>query len=155
MPARTTITYQDHSREKATVSVEGIDLTAANFDAQAAAVNALANAIQGITLGAEVQLVMGNVGAGTLVPPTNPAAQRENKWLVSYVDSGNPTRTLNSEVPCADITDEDLRLPNSDEADLDHADMAAFVAAFEAYVRAPFTGNAVEVQKIIYVGRRT
>lgn len=156
MPSRASISYIDHSRERSSVSVEGIDITAANFDAQDAMVTALENAIAAVTLGNRVQTLHGNLDLGTKDPPADPEAGREEKWLVSYIDDTNPTRVLTCELPCPDITDSTLRAANSDDWDPDDAGgkWAAFVTAFENFVRAPFTGSAVTVQKVTRVGRR-
>jgi hypothetical protein len=154
MPQFLSVTYNDYSNEKSNVRFQGVDLTAANFDAQVALRNTLLNAIGDITLGVEVKDSIGQETPGSLVPPTDGNAQREKKWLVSYVDDGNPTRSLSIELPCADTSDETYFQGNTDFVDLTNADMAAFVAAFEAYMTAPYTGGSVTVIGMRFVGRR-
>jgi len=42
---------------------------------------------------------------------------------------------------------------NTDMADLTDADWVAFVTAFEALVVAPYTANAVTIDRITFIGR--
>lgn len=154
MPQTLSVTYLDFSNEKSNVRFQGIDLTAANFDAQVTLRNNLLNAIGDICLGVEYKDVLGQETGGSATPPTDGNAQREKKWLCVYTDNGNPTRKLSIELPCADTSDETYFQGNSDAVDLTNVDMAAFKTAFEAYHRAPFTGNAVTLQEMYFVGRR-
>jgi len=83
--------------------------------------------------------------------PTSPYAQRELKWLVTY--SGNTSgKKFTIEIACPDVTDNVV--PNTDLADLASTDWAAFVTAFEAYVKSPDNGTeAVTVLSARVVGR--
>jgi len=153
MPGVYSHTYKDYSGESSTVRVEGVPLTAANFDAQVTATNDLANSIAAVTLGQSNRLSLGTQTNVSSAASANPVASREGKWLVTFTDDTDPTRKLSSEIPCADITDALLRIPNTDIADLTEARWLNFVADFEAYTRAPTTGGTVSVQSIIFVGR--
>jgi len=83
--------------------------------------------------------------------PTNVDAQREQKWLVTY-RATTSEKLFRMEIPCA-IRTANL-LPASDLADLSATDVAAFVSAFEAFVKSPDNGTeAVEVVSIRSVGR--
>lgn len=150
MPTRNTFSFLDHSDETSTVSWESVTLTAANFDAQATEFNSLNSALLNLTLGVESQHVRGLVTEGTTTPPSDPYAQRELKWLVTYADATTGKR-YQSEIPTPDLTDN--LIPGTDQADVTSADWTAFVTAFEAFVTAPDTGNAVEFVSARLVGR--
>ena len=81
-------------------------------------------------------------------PSTNPLAQRENKWLVSCVESGtgNPVQFT---IPCADLS-----LLGSDGVSMNTAipEYADLVAATEAFVRSN-DGNTVTVSTITFRAR--
>jgi hypothetical protein len=153
MPSRANIGYRDFDGERSSVSFEAATLSAANFDAQSGLVTDLQNAINAVTLGLIQTKTYGVVVDYANAPATDSAAARERKWLVTYTDDLNPSRKLQTELPCADVNTDALRNPNSDIADLTHADWVTFVAAFEAVVLAPYTGGTVTVQEIRMVGR--
>jgi len=154
MPAVNTFTYKDYSSESSVVSVESTALTAANFDAQETLRAALETAMETILIGVLQKTSKGNRTDESADLPASSAAQRENKFLVSYHDDTFPTRKLSIELPCPDVENEDYFLGNTDLIDLEDTDIAAFVTAFEAFVLAPWTGNAVSVDKITLVGRK-
>lgn len=154
MPSRMTITLRDYSTpgELSTAAFSGDTLTAANFDAQALLMANLSGAVQDITLGTVkkvTRIALETVSAGAL--PASPFAQREVKWLVMYHDA-NTGAKQSLEIPTADL--QFLQPGSSDEADLTATEMAAFVTAFEAYVKSA-AGNAVVIDKVRFVGRRT
>lgn len=151
--ARANYTVTDYSFEKSTAGFTGVATTAANYDAQQTAFSALRTAVNGIILGEPqkyqyiaVDFVNGNDRADS------PYAQRENKWLVSYVgDTSGKLYQL--EIPTADLADGHL-VVGSDLADLTNADIAAFVTAFESFQRAPDAlTETVTVTQIRFVGR--
>jgi len=154
MPAVNTFTYKDYSNESSVISVESTALTAANFDAQETLRAALQTAMEVILIGVLQKTSKGNRVDVSADLPASSAAQRENKWLVSYHDDTFPTRKLSIELPTPDVENEDYVLGNTDLIDLTDTDVAAFVTAFEAFVLAPWTGNAVTVDKITLVGRK-
>lgn len=142
---------KDFSAEVSTVSIRGTTLTSANFDAQLALQATLLAEIAGICLGEAQASGHSYKTRVSNQPSANGASNREIKWLVTYED----TTTFQQgtyELPMADVETEALRLAGTDLADLTQADMIAFVDAFEAYALSP-VGNAVEVVKIMLVGR--
>lgn len=146
------LTYRDHGTigERSTVIFEGVDFTAVNFDAQVTAQNALRDAVNAITLGELTKVT--RIAVESPQPGENPAspfAQRELKWLVRYHDDVTGKRAT-LEIPCADLAKLDPN--NQDIADVTDTDIAAFIAAFEAYVLGP-SGNNAEVDQIVFVGR--
>jgi hypothetical protein len=147
--SRTLIDYGD---EKTIFRANVAVLTAANFDAQATLRAALGTAIAGICIGNLNQVDYGNVDFQTNLAPDDPLAQRENKWLVQYVDD-TTQQLYRCELGTADLTALD---PNDRaHAHIGDADVVdAFVDAFEAYVLSP-DGNSVTIKEITFVGRNT
>jgi len=132
MPVAFQIT--DYSNEKSTTVLNTTVLTAGNFAAQQTLAAALAAAIEDLTIGELTKQINSVPVLDTPAIPTNPYAQREMKWLVSY--QGDVSGKLfSSEIAAPDITDNVV--PNTDVADITSTDWAAFVTAFEAYVKSP------------------
>jgi len=132
MPVAFQIT--DYSNEKSTTVLNTTVLTAGNFTAQQTLAAALAAAIEDLTIGELTKQINSIPVLDTPAIPTNPYAQREMKWLVSY--QGDVSGKLfSSEIAAPDITDNVV--PNTDVADITSTDWAAFVTAFEAYVKSP------------------
>jgi len=132
MPVAFQIT--DYSNEKSTTVLNTTVLTAGNFAAQQTLAAALAAAIEDLTIGELTKQINSVPVLYTPAIPTNPYAQREMKWLVSY--QGDVSGKLfSSEIAAPDITDNVV--PNTDVADITSTDWAAFVTAFEAYVKSP------------------
>lgn len=147
---RNVVTFNDYDAEPSTVSCYSTAVTAANHDAQVAALTSFIDAIVGITLGLKVRQQYGNVdqilAASSMA--TDPFAQREAKWLVRY-KRPTGTDTLRMEIPCADL--QFLDENNRGFLDLDGTEGAAFVSAFEAFVKDD-GGNAVEVISVQHIG---
>jgi hypothetical protein len=147
-------TLRDWSNEKSTMRFYGGDITAVSLPGFLTEFGTLRGAVEGITLG-----IVANerwIGDDTeLSPnlPALPAAQREKKWLVTYVGANGGTYQL--EIPTADDSQADILLPSSDLADLvNNTAMAAFVAAFEQIARTPVDDTeTVTVQSIRFIGR--
>lgn len=149
MPA--TFQFTDYSNEKSTVTVNSLALSAANFDARETLRVALSSALNNLSIGVLSRQAVNDIRDDSPGIPTNPFAQREMKWLVSYVGATSG-KVFQMEIPAPSLTD-NLQ-PNSDEADLTSTDWAAFVTAFEAYAIAPdTTSEAVTVLSARLVGR--
>ena len=90
---------------------------------------------------------------------TNPQAQREVKWLVTYEDitpeiaTGVPNqgfgKVFTLEIPCADLS---LLQANSDEINYTSTAFTNFKASFEAHARSPY-GGQVRIVNMRHVGR--
>lgn len=158
-------TLMDYDREKSPMGFNTAAITAASLPATLTQFGNLRTAIQGIVLGVvSNEDLYVNRTKLTNVPPTDPSAQRERKWLVKYEDTtqffdapvnaipnAGYQKLFNVEIGTADFTA--ANLPNNgDEADLTNAAIAAFVTAFEALARSPY-GGAVNVVQILAVGR--
>lgn len=132
MPSSIQIT--DYSQETSSFGVNSAVLTAGNIVAQTSAAEALSTAVDGLTIGRLTkQTITQNVVEDAGVP-TNPYAQRELKWLVTYqaVVSG---KKFQIEIAAPDLTDNTV--PNSDVADLTSDDWVAFISAFVAFAKSP------------------
>lgn len=146
-----TFTYTDYGGEKSAVRVRGVALTAANFDAQVLASVAVQDAIAAMALGVKGKVVYANENDISAAKASDPFAQRETKWLVSYHDNTTGDKyTL--EIPCADISL--LSQDTGDILPLTVTEAAAFVSAFESFAKSK-NGNTVVVDQILHVGRNT
>lgn len=151
MPTRNPITITDYSDEKSSFAVVSITANAGNLAAQQTAAAALVGAIEDLTIGEVTKQEQCLVILDTPAIPTSPYAQREMKWLVTYIGDSSGKK-FSIEIACPDITDNVV--PNTDIADLASTDWAAFVTAFESYVRSPDNGTeTVTVQSARVVGR--
>ena len=155
MPHLAQFQLLDYSDERTRTEIHVGAITAVSIAGFLTAFGALRTAIEGITLGVVSQEAW--VGDRTLLsntPPTDPLAQRENKWLERYTGDTSG-KLFQIEIGTAELAGGHL-LPMSDFADLTETDMAAFVTAFEAIARTPDDDTeTVTVQSIQFVGRRT
>lgn len=149
MASRFTLSVRDYSSELSTVSLPGLDLTAANFDAQDGLWDTLQTAIDGIIVGviAARKLLAQDITVSADLP-TNAFAQRELKWLVRYSDNNGNLYT--AEIPTPDAT---LILAGTDNMNIGVGAGATFVTAFEAVVR-PTGATSVDIQSVVLVGRK-
>lgn len=146
-----TFTVKDFSDEKSSTSIGVPGYNVLNNAQTLTDIGALRAAMAGISAGAIVQENLTwfatKYNAAT---PTDPAAQRENKWLVRLMDDVTFAE-YRIEVPCADIAAVTF-IEGTDNAALGEAPMDAFVAALEAVYRTP-DGNTATVLQVSYVGR--
>jgi len=151
MATQNSFQITDYSNEKSSFGVTSITANAGNLAAQQTAAAALAGAVEDLTIGELTKQSMNLVILDTPAIPTSPYAQREMKWLVSYVGDSSG-KIFQVEIAAPDITDNVV--PNTDTADLASTDWAAFVTAFESYVRSPNNGTeTVTVLGARLVGR--
>jgi len=148
-------TMNDYSHERSRFEGFVGDITAVSIAGFLTNFGTLRTAVEGITLGVVKQEAW--IGDRTLlssVPPTDPLAQRENKWRVVYV--GDTSGKLYSlEIATAELAGGHLQA-GSDFADLTETDMAAFVTSFEVIARTPDDDEeTVTVMSIQFVGRNT
>lgn len=151
--AYVTGTIVDYSNEKSSFRIPIGDITAVSLPGALTEMGALQTAIDNIILGQRSK--QGWIGDDTVLsnsPASSPLAQVEWAWLVTY--RGNTSQKLyNVSIATADPQDGHL-LPNSDMADLNNTDMAAFVDAFEQLARTPDSSTeTVTVVRIQLVGR--
>lgn len=155
MPSRASLSVTDYSREKSSVGFEVVTLTAGNVAAQVTAIDNLRSAFAAICLGnIRSQLIAYKDDLLNNGVPTDPNAQREEKMLVVYEDI-TTHKLYRTEWPCVakELSGTSLLQPGTDLYDLTVTEMAAFQTAFEAVVKAPNTGNSVQIVYAQYVGR--
>lgn len=151
MASRTNFTIRDYSNELSNFGVVSVTGNAGNLTAELALAAALSSAVENLTIG---HLDKYNYIINLLdnpITPTNVYAQREVKWLVSYVGDTSG-KQFSIEIAAPDLTGNIIA--NSDMADLTSTDWAAFVTAFEDYARSPDNGTeTVTVTGARVVGR--
>lgn len=147
MATRNPIQITDYSDEKSSFAVTSVTANAGNLAAQQTLAANLIAAVDDLTIGEITKQEMCLVILDSPAIPTNPYAQREMKWLVSYqaVTSG---KKFSVEIAAPDVTGNVVA--NSDIADLTSADWVAFVTAFEAFVKSPDNGT----EAVIVIGAR-
>jgi len=98
-----TFSYSDYDGEPSNVTINLVEITAANLDAQQTLITALRAAINGIILGVTNKSVVSDIGWDTFTGTSDPFAHREIKWVVVVEDSvGN--RYKSNEIPMADLS---------------------------------------------------
>jgi len=139
------------SAESANWRVPVTTLTAGNYAAQKALIDALAAAIRDVTLGnLYISEVVIDRESGTPVPASTPLAQRENKLLLRYHDA-TTFQKFNVSIPTFDLS---LLENNSEFLDLTGTEGAALKSAFEAIVKSPAnSSNSVVLDSGQFVGR--
>jgi hypothetical protein len=148
MASELVLTTLDFSGETSTTTYPGVDLTAGNFTAQSALMDALVAAQQDIQIGLITQDARKASVAQISGVIASPYAQRENKWLVSMTDQVT-NRKVTLEVPAPALS---FLVPGSDLADLTATEVAAYIAALEAFMQ-NYGTNDVNVNTIRFVGR--
>jgi len=151
MTSRFARTYLDYSKEKSTVEFAIRPMTALTIAAILTEAADLGSAIDALSSGTLIksQLIQDSA-VFAAVPPVDPNAQRERKWLVRYQDTVN-LKYGQIEIPVAEVNT-DLLLPNSDQADLSATEWVEFATAFATTARS-VDGNVVAVREAFLVGR--
>lgn len=145
-----TLAVIDYARERSTVGVNTVTIDALNIAAQDGLMDDLRAAIEAVSLGVFYKDTRTfEIIKALPEPPTDPAAQRELKWLVSGYDAVT-LASWSMEIPCADTSL--LDPANQDRMDPASAEYTALVTAVEAIARS-IAGNAVSVLQVTLVGR--
>lgn len=167
MPGFVSYQLRDYTKETSTVSVITGNVTAASIAGWLTQVGALRTAIEGLTLGIMAKET-GKVFDTKLSndAPTDPQAQREAVWIVTYEDNlpffdapvnaipnAGYKKIFTDTLPTADLA----LLGSNPGTELDEIDLVAgpglaYVTAFEAIARSPY-GGTVNVMSIKNGGR--
>lgn len=151
MASRTNFTIRDYSNELSNFGVVSVTGTSGNLAAQLVFAASLSSAVENLTIGHLDKYGYQIFLLDNPITPTNVYAQREVKWLVSYVGDTSG-KSFSIEIAAPDLTGNIIT--NSDMADLASADWVAFVSAFEDYARSPDNGTeTVTVTGARVVGR--
>jgi len=124
----------DYSEETSGSKVHFGVVNIVNFGVVLGMIGSLRTAITNLTKGVlRKDMWVGDSDVYTNTPPVDPTAQVELALRFKY-EGATSKKQYRIHVPCADAA---VCLPNSDEVDLAHTDVAAFVTAFEALVKSP------------------
>lgn len=153
-----TFSFTDYDGEPSNVTINTVEITAANLDAQATLLTTLRTAINAIILGGVSQVVVRDNIWDTAVPATDPFAQREIKWVIISEDTAG-NRFKSNEIPMANL---DLLaggskyiVRNGFIATPDTGgEIADFVAAYEA-VAVSNAGLALSIVDMYQAGRNS
>lgn len=149
MTSAGTLKALDYGSEATRFGFDMTQLTAANYDAQVALLDALQTAVDNVVLGAfngkELKAV--NVPVGVKAAVVN--AQREAKWRVTFTDPTDPIGNGSFEIGMPDLS---LLVAGTGLMDTSAGAGAALVTAIENAVVSRL-GNAITVDEIVHVGR--
>lgn len=152
-----TLAYRDYAPagedgEIASFSFKLGTTSAANYDNQVTAMNAVITAFNAATRAVHARTTFtALIDEVSSANASDVDAQREVKMLVRYSDDIT-AKKYRIEMPCPDLPN--LTVLGRDRIELaDGSVMAALVAALEANIVAPDTGNAITVLSATIVGR--
>lgn len=131
------------------VKVHSVPLNAGNIAAQETLRAAFEAAVDAVSIGNSggERFIATEVSVAKS-PSLNPLAQRENRWLVSMVESGSGN-AVTFTIPCADLS---LLAADGDSMDTTSTEYADLVSAVEDFVRSN-DGNTVAVSTVTFRGR--
>lgn len=143
----------DYSESKSSFSVYNGAITALSLPGFLTQLGALRTALAGIVIGTiRRERWVGDETILSNVPPSNPNAQRELKWMIHFETVAGDEEYAEATIAAPDTT---LLQANSDEIDYVNADVAAFITAFEAIARVHDNDvDAVVVTRMFLVGRK-
>jgi len=98
-----TYSWSDYDGEPGSMTVNTVEITAANVDAQQSLLTTLRTAMNDITIGVVNKSVLSDIGWDTSAPTTNPFGQREIKWVIIVEDTAGNKYKAN-EIPTADLS---------------------------------------------------
>lgn len=153
-----TFSWHDYDGEPSHMSVNTVEITAANLDAQQTLLTSLRTAMNDITIAVVDRQAVTDIGWNTAAPTTDPFGQRETKWVI-IVDDGNGNVYKGNEIPTADLA----LLENGSKYIIKNyavsvSDPDGFVADFKtAYEAVAKTnaGGALVIKEMYQAGRNT
>jgi len=140
--------FMDYDGDRTQISFLSSDVNAAGYAAKETAANALAAAIDDITMGTRTfsAFIADENRVANPAVPASGFAQNHTRWLVTFRDSVN-AHDETVTIPTANLGAAGLLLPNSDQHDPAAAEWIAFKTAFEAFTVSN-DGNPVTVISI-------
>lgn len=137
----THFSWKDFDNESARMTINTVEITAANLDAQATLITTLRTSMNNLTLAAVEQAVITDNVWDNVVVVTDPFAQREIKWTIIVRDTAGNQYKAN-EIPLADLS----LLENASKYIIKGGSVAVsdpdgFVAAFKAAYEAVAVSN--------------
>lgn len=161
-----TLGFKDFSKENSSSAIHVGGVTAVSLPGLLTDIAAYKAAVDAIVVGVirYDQLTAYKTNISALLP-ASAQAQRERKFLITYVDNlpffDDPVNAIpnagfgqifNIEIPTADFSLTGLFPTNTDEASLTQTQIAAFKTAFEQIARSPY-GGTVTLLGVTGVGR--
>ena len=155
---QTNYSWHDYDGEPARITVNTVEITAANLDAQSTLATALRTALNGITIGVVEQMVITDTVWDTVAPTTDPFGQREIKWTIIVQDTAG-NKYKGNEIPTANLA----LLENGDKYIIKNgsvsvvagsAAVTAFKTAYEAFALSN-AGLALTIIDMYQSGRNT
>jgi len=142
--------WEAGSKAKASsVGVHTVDLNAGNIAAQLVLAGLFKDAVLAVSLGNEgTEEILATANEVAKNPSSNLAAQRENKWLVSYIDTVT-NRGGSFTIPCYNSA---LLGGDGETMDTTATEYTDLVDAVENYIRSN-AGNAVTVTSVKFAAR--
>lgn len=136
----------DADRDVKQVGFDGIVMTAANFNAEIAKMEAIETALQAMLLGtivaSERLANFDQNSAAPYTPPSDHMAQVHIKWILTFKEISSGI-TWTRKVPAADYSKATLQDSFGNfYVDLTTGDGATLKTAFDAFVTHPDTGGA-------------
>lgn len=154
------VLFGDVSHETSATEVFTGAVTAVSIGGFLTNLTALQNALAGMTIGTlRQQSWIGDLTTVSNAWPTDPAAHRENKLLITYQDD-TTEQNYTLTIPTIDFT-KLVFIPEAGDAVYfkganASAELAAFTTAFETIARSPDNDqNSVVIIGARYVGRNT
>lgn len=151
MANQLTLRYVDRKGRTRQFSVPGNTLTAANFDAEHTQALALRTAINAVTVCANTSYGEGNNVETGDVQPTDQAAQITNEFLVRYHYDSDPGTRRSFRIPGADLDLANLFVGDTNVCDPTQTEIAALIAAVEAFVSEDDGLSTVTVDTVEYL----
>lgn len=151
MTSLVTLSGKDYGNEGTRHSFYFPTVTSANYDAQSAAIDSVQAAINSVVTGnfSGLRWLARNELVGAKA--SDPDAQRERKWLVSYTDDTDPIGNGSFEIGMADSAE---LASDSENMNVASGNGLALVTALEANLVSRL-GNAITISSIKLVGRST
>lgn len=149
MTSAVTMGVTDYDGEKSSFGFLIPTLSSANYDASLLVVDGIEAAINGVTLQDVSRKIVKGVDDPYGGAAADPNAQREMKWRVIYTDTVDSIGNGSFEIPCPDLS---LLVPGTGEMNTAAGAGATLVTTLEADVVSRL-GNAIQVEKIVHVGR--
>jgi len=154
MTTQMQLTYNDHSNEKSTLSLHFAQIAAGggNFDTVISSMNTVETAIDNMTLCDNSKQAFYDVLSVGEDTPVSPWAQREIGVRVFFVDDVNGEKG-HFTIPGPDLDSLGV-VSGTDVLDITDTLEAALVTALEANALSR-DGNAISVQRMVIIGRRS
>lgn len=156
--SKVNLTYIDNSKERTTFSVPVPEIDALNHDTEITLIGNLQTAMDALTLGAPAKrsIVHSDVDYVYTVP-TDVNANREVGVMFTLQGTSEPKNKVRATIGAPDLADFPFVAAQSDIVEAPFsglsADLTAAIAAMEAVIVHPVSGETMTVQRMEKIGR--